>query len=145
MYFYSLGYGSYEDSDRITLASEAKMSKEAFEEIVLAASVEVVREIIEKRSRANDNEDDFEYTHNFSNIYEAVADKMQTCGFRRIKYVADVSPFGWPSIFTKGDWESQRGSEDSFLNRLTDRLNAAGFNAEHDSSERISDEDEDDE
>ena len=86
-------------------------------------------------TKDEDGYDHDDYTHSFQSIFDDVVEKLTNdhYGFKKVEFNAVVSPFGWPSIFTRTDWAEQRGADDSFLNRLTDRLNGAGYTVEHDS------------
>jgi len=114
MYFYNIGYNSYEECPDVTLCHEKQYTRDEIEEIIIKA----IRELIPLRKF------DYSYQSNFGdilmghdpkqkNVIELLCEKY---GFMSIKYTAQFSAFGWASIFDKEDWRTDSES----LNKIRD-------------------------
>jgi hypothetical protein len=125
MFLYRVGYTSYEECPQVALCHERRIDSKEFEEMCLSCAVDAAKEMIAKD----------EYVHNFSHLYDRVVYLMVVRhGFAAAEYAGDFRPFGWPSVFDKDDWEKDR---DEDLDKLTDRLLAAGLGPADDSSAKL--------
>ena len=130
MFFYEVGYGSYEDSGYIQLFHKKEFSEEEFEALILEVAPEAAERSLERQESLEDEtqKGDYYRGHRFEDMYPHIAALLiEKHGFREISYCARYSVFGWPNLLDKSDWGSDR---DETLTRLTDRLNAAGFTPE---------------
>ncbi len=111
MNLYNLGYDTYEESEYIQLSHKHKYSDEEFKKIVRTATTNVITKLeIKENERIS-----------FQDIIEDVAEELiKTFGFKRVKFDAEFSVFGWANILDKDDWKEVRGEE---LNKLTDFVN----------------------
>lgn len=107
MYFYNIGYNSYEECPDVTLCHEKEFTREDLENMV----IEAIKEIIPQRKF------DYDFKENYGDLlfssYEGKCVLDVLCdgfGFSRIKYTAQFSAFGWASIFDDDDWESDSKS-----------------------------------
>ena len=131
-YNYKIGYTSYEESSFIELEHEKQFTADELADIVANATVEVI-----KMMKAVPKEEHLQ-VHSFQDVcsgsYKDDRINLEDClvdkfGFKPIVYEQQFSIFGWPSIFSKEDWKSDRYES---LDRLTDRVLAAGFTIEDD-------------
>jgi hypothetical protein len=118
MYFYRIGYASFEDSDFYELVHKDKFSKEEFESFVFKATIRVLEGVITGKYKG-------EFCSaleglSFERILEDVVKELvKVDGFENLKYQAEWSCFSWPSITEDKSWTRQRGAE---LERLTDAI-----------------------
>jgi hypothetical protein len=121
MFLYKVGYNSYEECPEIVLAHHRDIPGEEFEDLCLSCCEAVAKGMVASG----------ESLHNFSDMYEKVADMLvERAGFEHADFSASFSPFGWASVLDNEDWATQRGDE---LNKITNRLLAAGLTKEDDS------------
>ena len=111
MPIYNLGYDTYEESEYIQLSHEHKYSDKEFKQIVRTATANVINKMeIKENKRIS-----------FQDIIEDVAEELiQTFGFKRVKFDAEFSVFGWADISDKDDWKEVRGEE---LDKLSEFVN----------------------
>lgn len=129
MYFYTVGYGSYEDSGNISLVHRKEYTEEEFENMVKECAKIVTEQYLykEKEKRIKDKERlQFTLEFNdplkvdFSDIYEKVADLL--CikyTFKKLKYTQRYSVFGWANLVGENNWEEE---SDEKLNKLKEYL-----------------------
>lgn len=119
-YIYSVGYGSYEESEFTYLYSDECLDKYQLSHIVECAVNDVLKDII----GGNINYDDImivkENGPSYQDIHDAVIKKLiEKYNFEELKTQADWNCFGWPSITNYADWGEQR---DDTLNKLCDSI-----------------------
>ena len=107
LYLYKFGYGSYEDSAFAEVSHSKQFSEKEFDKLVTEAIIRVLQGIISKKYDPFLHEDGISY----ESIHEYVLEELKKYGFEEIKYQAEWSIFGWPSIVDKSSWSSQRGPE----------------------------------
>jgi len=113
IFFYSVGYYSYEDSGYIALMHEQQFSEEEFNGMVVACSDAVAQRAKEHFEREEDfgfrgyyNSFDEIIHINFSHIYEEIVNEMcLQYNFIQVKYQAGFSLFGWPNFNVEKDWD----------------------------------------
>lgn len=132
MYRYKIGYTSYEESNFVELEHEKQFTADELADIVADATVEVIKQMKAAPAEA------MMRTHSFQDIcsgsYHDDGINLASCliskfGFKEITYEQVFSTFGWPSIFHKKDWKGDRGAT---LDKITDRVLAAGFTIDDD-------------
>ena len=108
--YYQIGYGSYEDSDIVTLTHTEKFSEEDLEDML----VEYLnsKKNLPNKTDTGKNRLDRIMPENF------IPFLCKKKGFKKLKYTSEFVRFGWPDIFDKNDWKGQREG----LNSITDRL-----------------------
>lgn len=118
MYFYSIGYGSYEDSSFIEYVFSDKLTDEELERYVHKAVIAALEKVI-----AMADTDDYLYYDSsgptFRTIQDLVHEELLNLGFNKLEYDAEWGCFGWASIIDKDDWSNDR---DDKLNRLSDAI-----------------------
>ena len=100
MYFYEVGYWSYEESPSYTLINEKEFSKEEFDDLVSNCAFEVLMSINESMY------DSFQDIT--SKIIDILEDKH---GFKQPIIKSSFNPFGWASVYDKNDWKPQVNDE----------------------------------
>jgi hypothetical protein len=129
MYFYEIGYGSYEESEYATYTHEKKFTPEQLEKLVHQAIKKAFWPVFNEMAKNSDgsvpwrfNKQKKEYLElclNFAALLnERNRDQDSTVtffdrelvklGFKRLKYDAEVVFFGWKSVLRKG-WEKDVG------------------------------------
>jgi hypothetical protein len=109
-YYYLIGYSSYEDSREIPLSNTKKFTESDIEDFL----VEYIN------SRKNLPTKTFISRNTLAEIIPNgfVSFLCRKKGFKKLEYTSQYFRFGWPDIFDKNDWESERDG----LNSITDRL-----------------------
>ncbi|MDB5097442.1 MAG: hypothetical protein JWM80_1863 [Cyanobacteria bacterium RYN_339] len=88
MYFYKLGYWTYDGAAGVELAHQEKIETEAFQKLVYACTAELIR-----RERKNKSHFPFAW------IYDEVANLLVLRhGFRRVEYAAEYEVYGSGSV-----------------------------------------------
>ena len=88
MYFYKLGYWTYDGEAAVGLFHERRFTQEAFEALVLEAAAELVEREPGRRGHFP-----------FAWIYDDIAKLLiERHGFQAIEYAAEYEPFGSSSI-----------------------------------------------
>lgn len=107
MYLDNIGYHTYEESEYIQLHHEKTFGKNEFEEIVIKATINVLktREIREGKHIS------FQPL-----LYDVVGELIKNFGFKKVEFTSEFSVFGWADILDEEDWERNR---DEQLNLLT--------------------------
>lgn len=132
MYKYKIGYTSYEESHFVELEHEKQFTADELADIVADATVEVIKQLKAFPKEA------YMHVHSFQDVcsgsYKDDGVNLGDCliakfGFKAITYEQVFSTFGWPSIFHKKDWKGDRSAT---LDRITDRVLAAGFTIDDD-------------
>ena len=132
MYRYKIGYTSYEESSFVELEHELKYTEEQLADVVADATVEVIKQMKALPKEAMMRVHSFQdicsgsYTDDGISLADCLINKF---GFKPIVYEQVFSVFGWPSIFHKTDWKGDRSVT---LNKITDRVLAAGFTIDDD-------------
>ncbi len=94
MYSYQIGYHSEEESGYIELCHYRKFEDNEIEELVTAASLEVIREQLKNKKRYH-----ILINISFSDIYREVADYMCIHNeFEKVIYTSKCSIYGWGSL-----------------------------------------------
>ena len=110
MYIYNVGFGSYEESEYAQLAFDQELTPDQLHEYVSQAIIKVLSDIVESNPRR------ISYDGvSYQDIHEDVIRELKTVGFQEIKFNAEWSCFGWPSLTDQDSWSGQR---DDTLDRL---------------------------
>lgn len=137
IYFYSVGYSSYEEAPSIILFSHKKYSKQEFMNICAEASMKVYDKIHEYKD-INEYikyiEDENEllteeeqgmlrgFSVKFDEIYRYVTKELcKNYGFKEIKIENLFMPFGWSNIVDETDWANDT-MNDFDLQRIRDYI-----------------------
>lgn len=104
IYFYNVGYHSFEESPRRVLYSQQAYTEDQFRDLVSDVSVRVLAE-----------EKDLKY--GMYQKFEHIMDKVcyiliADYGFKELEVQASFMPFGWASLVDPEDWASEVGSND---------------------------------
>lgn len=106
MYTYNIGYHTYEENDYIQLYHKKKFSKKEFAELIADVVSKIVGSTKERTT--------------FQDILYSIAEELtKNYGFKRIKFAADFSVFGWADILDENDWKYDR---DEQLKKLTRKI-----------------------
>lgn len=117
-YFYEIGYGSPEESSYFSLTHESKLTEDDINAMIIEAIIKVVED--------SDNI----YISGYEDVHGSVIKYLvEEKGFKRVKYEARWTIFGWPSLFSQEDWRGQRGKR---LDKITEELNKRGYDATYD-------------
>ena len=120
IFYYKIGYSSYEESGYVELIHAHSFTRQQITEMIAEAILDILK---------NRTEDD--YYHSYQCFHSKVAKWLtENKGFKRIKYDQTWDVFGWGSVFVADDWAQDRDSE---LNRLTAIINKAGYGLKDDS------------
>lgn len=88
MYFYKLGYWTYDGAAGVELAHADRISQDAFQQLVYACTAELIR-----RERKNKSHFPFAW------IYDEVASLLVLKhGFQRVEYTAEFEIYGSGSV-----------------------------------------------
>jgi len=129
VYYYEVGYNSYEEAPIWTLSHEKKFTKKEFDNILLDASEEVflklqkqwneelyktdeeyLKEQEEYRKRDPNYLEHLMYD-SFDNLYSDVVNLLiEKYGFEKLKISHSFIPFGWASVLID-DWENDTNKE----------------------------------
>ncbi len=123
MCIYNVGYDSYEESEYIQLYHEKEFSQQKFEEIVIEATILVLKEdkenYINRYKELKEKGDDILPTVTFQDILHSVVEALvKSFGFKKVKFTGDFNVFGWADILDEKEWEHDR---DELLRKLTER------------------------
>ncbi|MCL2115761.1 MAG: hypothetical protein FWH29_06035 [Methanobrevibacter sp.] len=113
MYYYNIGYYTFEESEHTQLIHEKKFVSNELKEIVEEAYIAIIqdKEMWEKNELLRVT---------IQNLNQYVIEYLvNNKGFRKIKFQAEWNGFGWANLFEE-DWkETVRNKE---LNSLRDKL-----------------------
>lgn len=113
---YNVGYDPYKESATTILEHERAFTAEAFRALCGEAALEATRQLIAEGA----------YVESYQDIAERVEDILVTAhGFRRTEYVATFRPFGWSSLWVRGDWRADCPEDDMYA--VWDALEAASM------------------
>jgi len=124
MYYYEVGYGSYEDSERIMLTHETLFSEKEFRDLVSEVTMEVMKREIEKHNYVSCSEHRFDWL--CDDTAKALCDSR---GFSIPKPTAKFRPFGWES-FINLDWTKDGDDVEEDLLSLNKAATKAGYTQE---------------
>jgi hypothetical protein len=110
MYIYDMGYYTYEESDYHQICHEQKYNDKEFEEIVIKAAINILKEKETKKEERISFQDI---------LHDVVEELIKNFGFKEVKFTVRHYIFGWPNILDEKDWKGDRGKE---LNQLTKRI-----------------------
>ena len=116
MYYYEIGYSSYEDSHCETLTHETEFNKDELEDMIAEGFKSLFPSACAK---------DLTFLYCFYindevNIYDwLVANK----GFKKLKYTAISSIFGWGDLKTPTDWKREIG-ESSLYKKILQQIDS---------------------
>lgn len=113
MFIYNVGYGSYEESEYTQLMFNELLTPEQLHKYVSDAVIRVLTDI------TNNKEISMYNGLSYQEIHELVIDELKTVGFQEIKFAAEWSCFGWPSLTDNEDWSGQR---DKVLDQLFNEI-----------------------
>lgn len=105
MFLYNIGYGSYEESEFTQMTFDKELSQEDLHKYVINAILTVLNNVINKkynRFRIS------EFGVSYQDIHDYVIEELEKVGFQQVKFTAEWSCFGWPSLTDDKDWEGQR-------------------------------------
>lgn len=125
MYYYKLGYWTYEGSDYIVLTHDTLFNKKEFHDMIHKCIYEVLKEVPEEFR---------EYHNQFADFLYDVEDKMiELFGFSRLLFSQEWDIFGWGDMMDKSDWQTERTKE---FDDLTKYLNERGLKTKDSKSEK---------
>lgn len=106
MYYYEVGYGSYEDSGRIMLSHETLYDDAAFRQMCIDVSKLAMDKYQQKF------QDDDITRISFDELYTFVAEALiEQYGFQQVIPSAGFFPFGWSNILDQDDWKTHRDED----------------------------------
>lgn len=144
MYYYNIGYFSFEDSGYVQLVHSKKFTEEEFNEMVYICFGDVIKKIkkeiampieeLEKYYSDKDNDEDYIFWHCdynnkislcFMDIYRYIAYMLcKNFGFEYLKFEADFSIFGWDNLNDKEDnYRSNNPIDSEKEKKLRDIIN----------------------
>lgn len=103
IYFYNVGYHSFEESPRRVLYSQRAYTEEQFRDLVSDVSIQVL------------SEENLKYGmyQKFEHIMDKVCQILiADFDFKELEVQASFMPFGWASLVDPEDWASEVGSND---------------------------------
>lgn len=103
MFIYNVGFGSYEESEYAQLAFDQELTPDQLHEYVSNAIIKVLSDTV-KNKHSRISYDGVSY----QDIHEDVIRELKAVGFQEIKFNAEWSCFGWPSLTNKDSWSLQR-------------------------------------
>lgn len=113
MFYYEVGYDSYEEAPIVTLISEKEYTQDQFDELVSDCTIKV-------HNAPKDKE--MYYSGTFGNIMDMVIKMLVSdFGFKEPIFQARFQPFGWASIVDENDWE-QATKNDKQLNLIRKKI-----------------------
>ena len=127
IYFYNVGYDSYEESPSVVLYHNQKFSEKEFQN--LCASV--TAKIYKNRDKLSESRHFILYENKklktgikFEDLYRLLTDELcKNHGFKKIEYSSIFSPFGWAQVDDEKDWnENGVGDEGSDLKAKRDKI-----------------------
>lgn len=135
MYFYSIGYSSYEDSDYIALIHKEKYSDNEFFDIIYS-SIPFVAEKLKADILLDDSEYDWFYNHydkmlniNFGFLYKIIAEILiEKFEFEKIEYQSELILFGWPNVMQEKDWDYDNPKYNKIAELIRKELKDAPIN-----------------
>lgn len=116
VYHYNIGYHSYEDSEYHILCHEKLFSEDELEDLITAATIRVLEGGLKGKYsiRLYCSGPSFEDI-----IGDVVKELIEKDGFTPLKFDANWSCFGWPSLIIDNDWGRQR---DENLNNISSKI-----------------------
>lgn len=103
MYFYNIGYNSYEESDYSQLWHEKKYSEKEFKEIIFKIILDIFK---------NRTEEDKKWEKTFQHILPEVVEQLiENFGFKEVEFDAEFNVFGWADLTDENDWKQVRDEE----------------------------------
>lgn len=105
MHIYSIGYGTYEESEYEQFYHQKKYTKSQLSKLVHKAVTKVLEDMMKDKPS---------YVHEdgptFQDIFHKVCEKLESMGFERVKFDAEWKCFGWSSLCID-NWKGQDDSE----------------------------------
>lgn len=118
MYFYSIGYTSYEECPDITLCHEKIFTSEELEDLIIKSMRDIIPTLdFEYSFQSNFSELLMGYDPNRKNVIDILCYKY---GFIPLKYTATFRAFGWASVFDHEDWKEDSKSLTKIRNGVAD-------------------------
>ena len=118
MFYYSIGYGSYEDSDYIQLMHETEFGKRKFEQIIFDAVPFVLEELktdfLNKDAKYHWYYDFYDKRLHigFDALFSIFAEVLcEHFGFERMGYTASFHLFGWPNMMEEDSWDHEKADK----------------------------------
>ena len=124
VYFYSVGYYSYEDSAEIVLINKKFYTESQFKKLCLDISLYVYNNRIRldheewgiKHHAREPESKDHAHLKRFDWMYSHVVNVLcKSYGFKVLKKTAMFSPFGWAQIDDEYDWASERQNDNDLM------------------------------
>ncbi len=136
MYFYSVGYCSYEDSDYIALVHQEKYSDDEFFDVIYSTLPFVV-EKLKKDLLIEEYEYDWFYDKldkmlniSFRCLYKIIAEVLvEKFGFEKVEYQSELILFGWPNIMQEKDWDYDNHKYNKIVELIRKELKDAPINS----------------
>lgn len=117
VYIYNVGYYSYEESCYAQLYHMKKFTQKEFEDIVIKASISVLKDHEYVKNYKQSNKEPFKITVTFQDILFSVIEVLiEKFGFKKVNFIGKFDVFGWADILDSKDWKGER---DKQLDRLT--------------------------
>ena len=123
LYYYQIGYGSYEDSDDVMLSHEQKFTEKQFRDLCFEAAPQAARNYVGHRKlkyikkllcRPRRRK---EIT--FQDLFPFVAEQLiMHHGFKLVQSEQRFFMFGWPNIMDPKHWEDQRDEDLDALRKV---------------------------
>jgi hypothetical protein len=129
MFFYEVGYTSYEEAPMYTLMSSKEYTQEEFDTLVADCMIEVYyiksaewKKRLEEEGYVkpviDEDDDEEEYDH-YSKVDNLLTDTIEALvskhGFSEPDFKCRFQPFGWGSIKNVEDWKGQTDSQLDFI------------------------------
>lgn len=120
MYFYEVGYSSYEEAPTYTLISEKEYTQVEFDELVADCIVESYfiktaedkKRMIEENIVLEDDMKDYDYYDKVDNLLShAIEILVAQHGFIQPEFKCIFQPFGWASIKNPDDWKNDTDAQ----------------------------------
>ena len=124
LYFYLIGYGSYEDSGQVMLSHEKKFTKKRLRDMCMEMAPRAAKKFISGRKPkclggvcmyGSRKLEDIR----FSEFYLFIAEQLSIRkGFKVVEPCENFFMFGWPNIMDPKDWESQREKDMDVMRKV---------------------------
>ncbi len=105
VHIYSIGYGTYEESEYAQLYHEKKFTDAQLEKLVHKAVTKILRNMLKDKP-------DYIYEDgpSFEGIFHSVCEELEIMGFKKVEFDAKWRCFGWSSLCAD-NWKGQDDAE----------------------------------
>jgi len=118
IYYYRVGYGSYEDSGDVMLSHKDKFTPTQFRRLCIKVAPDAARKYISGKRTQKCFGGCCMYGERtlsdmtFSELYPFIAEQLtEQYGFTLVKQQAGYFLFGWPNIMDPESWKGQRDGD----------------------------------